>query len=175
MPRNPRMRILPWRLILMQVKAIVATIFLCAAMAIASPVNAAPPTDACALLTQSQVSSALGVSAASGQHLVPNQPSICGWGQAGGKRVVLSIYTQIGSMTPVQRYNTAKNTPVKGIVKTPVSGIGDDAVYMTTPGFGTGLFFRKGSAAFDLRVYGFPLDQLKEKEKSLALDIVGKL
>jgi hypothetical protein len=137
--------------------------------------HAGPPTDACALLTQAQVSSALGTSVGAGQRLVSSQPAICGWGQMAGKRVVLSIYTQMGSMTPVQRYNNAKNTPVKGIIKTPVSGIGDDAVYMTTPGFGTGLFFRKGSAAFDLRVYGFPLDQLKEKEKTLALDIIGKL
>jgi hypothetical protein len=160
----------------MRVKTVVASVFLCVAIGIASsPAKAAPPTDACALLTQAQVSSVLGVSIGAGQRLAPSQPALCGWGQMGGKRVVLSIYTQMGSMSPVERYNLAKNSPVKGIVKTPVSGIGDDAVYMTTPGFGTGLFFRKGSAAFDLRVYGFPLDQLKQKEKTLALDIIGKL
>jgi len=160
----------------MHAKTAVASIFLCIAMDIAlSPAKAAPPTDACALLTQAQVSSVLGTSVEAGQRLAPSQPSLCAWGKAFGKRVVLSIYTQMGSMTPVQRFNNAKNTPVKGIIKTPVSGIGDDALYMTTPGLGTGLFFRKGSAAFDLRVYGFPLDQLKEKEKTLALDILGKL
>lgn len=158
----------------MQAKTVVAPVFVCVAMAIALlPAKAAPPTDACALLTQAQVSSVLGASVGAGQHLGAN--SLCGWGQMGGKRVVLSMYTQMGSMTPVQRFNNAKNTPVKGIIKTPVSGIGDDALYMTTPGLGTGLFFRKGSAAFDLRVYGFPLEQIKEKEKTLALNIIGKL
>jgi hypothetical protein len=158
----------------MQMKTFVASIFLCAAMGVAlSPANAAPPTDACALLTAAQVNSALGASVGAGQHLGAN--SLCGWGQMGGKRVVLSMYTQMGSRTPVDRFNTAKNSPVKGIVKAPVTGVGDDALYMTTPGLGTGLFFRKGSAAFDLRVYGFPLDQIKEKEKTLALDIIGKL
>ena len=159
----------------MQAKIVVASIFLGLAIGLASSANAAPPTDACALLTQAQVSAVLGVSVGAGQRLAPGQPALCGWGQMGGKRVVLNIYTQMGSISPVERYNLAKNSPVKGIVKTPVSGIGDDAVYMTTPGFGTGLFFRKGSAAFDLRVYGFPLDQLKQKEKTLALDMIGKL
>jgi hypothetical protein len=158
----------------MQSRTVVTSVFLCAVLAIAvSSAKAAPPTDACSLLTQAQVSSALGTSVGAGQQL--GASSLCGWGKMGGKRVVLSIYTQMGSMTPIERYNNAKNTPVKGIIKTPVSGIGDDALYMTTPGLGTGLFFRKGSAAFDLRVYGFPLDQIKEKEKPLALDIIGKL
>lgn len=158
----------------MRVRTVLAFLFACVVISSAlSPAKAAPPTDACTLLTEAQVSSVLGTSVAAGQHLGGN--SLCAWGKMGGKRVVLSIYTQMGSMTPVQRFNNAKNTPVRGIAKTPVSGIGDDALYMTTPGLGTGVFFRKGSAAFDLRVYGFPLDQLKEKEKTLALDVIAKL
>jgi hypothetical protein len=158
----------------MQAKTAGALVSLCVAMGVAlAPANAAPPTDACALLTQAQINSVLGASVAAGQHIGSN--ALCGWGQAGGKRVVLSIYTQMGSMTPVQRFNMTKESPVKGIVKTPVSGVGDDALYVTTPGLGTGLFFRKGSAAFDLRVYGFPLEQIKTKEKALALDAIAKL
>lgn len=88
--------------------------------------------------------------------------------------LILGAYTQIGSMSPVQRFNTA-NTPLQGIAKVPVSGVGDDAILATTAGFGTGLIFRKGSAAFDLRVNGFPLDQVEAKEKSLALDVLAKL
>lgn len=139
-------------------------------------INAAPPSDACSLLTQAQVSSILGMPVDAGQHLIPNSSSICGWGKTGPaeKRVVLSIYTQIGHLTPVDRFNAAK-TPFKGVTKTPVSGVGDDAISATTPGFGTGLIFRKGDAAFDLRVYGFPLDQLNAKEKTLALDVIAKL
>jgi hypothetical protein len=142
-----------------------------------------PPaaTDACALLTQAQVSAVLGVSVGAGLEIVPNRTTVCGWEVPGDKstnrkRVVLLIYTQIGSMTPVQRFNTAK-TPiaVKGITKEPVTGVGDDAVSVTTQGLGTGLIFKKGAYAFDLRVYGFPLDQVKAKEKTLALDVIARL
>jgi hypothetical protein len=141
--------------------------------------NAAPPTDACWLLTRAQVSAVLGVTVGAGEKIMPNSAAMCGWEVPGQKsldrkRVVVSIYTQIGSMTPVQRFNAAK-TPIKGIPKEPVTGVGDDAVSVTTSGFGTGLIFRKGDSAFEVRVYGFPLDQVKAKEKALALDVLAKL
>jgi hypothetical protein len=138
--------------------------------------NAAPPSDACSLLTEAQVSDILGIAVVAGQHLPPNNSSICAWGQQGpgGKRVVVSIYTQMGSRTPTDRFNTAKTT-VESITKTPVSGVGDDAVSVTTPGVGTGLIFRKGPSAFDVRIYGFPLDEIKAREKTLALDLIAKL
>jgi hypothetical protein len=147
----------------------------------AHAVPPAPPTDACSLLTEAQVSAVLGVSAGTGQRVMPNSPAVCGWEVPGEtsldrKRVVLSIYTQMGSLTPVDRFNNAKRPiAAKNITKEPVSGVGDDAVSVTTSGFGTGLIFRKGSSAFDVRVYGFPLDQIKAKEKTLALDIITKL
>jgi hypothetical protein len=65
--------------------------------------------------------------------------------------------------------------PMQGITKTPVSGVGDDAISITTPGMGTGLTFRKGASALDVRVYGFPLDQIKAKEETLARGIIAKL
>ena len=144
-----------------------------------SVAHAAPPTDACSLLTSAEVSAALGVSVGAGEKIVPNSTALCGWEVPGEKsmdrkRVVLSIYTQMGSRTPVDRFNAAK-TPMKGITKEPVSGVGDDAIFATTPGFGTGLIFRKGNAAFDVRVYGFPVDQLKAKEKTLAQSVLAKL
>lgn len=141
--------------------------------------HAAPPTDACSLLTAGQVSAVLGVSVGSGEKILPTSSALCGWEVPGQKnldrkRVVLSIYTQLGRMTPIQRFNNAK-TPIKGITKEPVTGVGDDAIFVTTPGFGTGLIFRKGDAAFDLRVYGFPIDQIKAKEKKLADCVIQKL
>lgn len=140
---------------------------------------AAPPTDACSLLTPVQVTAVLGVSVAAGERVVPGIAALCGWEGPGPKsmsrkRVVLSIYTQIGSLTPVQRFNNAK-FPIQGVKKEPVSGVGDDAIFATTPGFGTGLIFRKGDAAFDVRVYGFPIDQVKAKEKKLADCVIQRL
>jgi hypothetical protein len=142
-------------------------------------VQAAPPTDACSLLTSAEVSAALGVSVGAGQKIVPNSAAICGWEVPGEKstnrkRIVLSIYTQMGRRTPIDRFNAAK-TPVQGITKEPVSGVGDDAIFATTPGLGSGLIFRKGDAAFDLRVYGFPEGQLKAKAKILAQDVLARL
>ncbi|HUJ32066.1 MAG TPA: hypothetical protein VLY23_12350 [Candidatus Acidoferrum sp.] len=139
----------------------------------------APPTDACSLLTQARVSAALGVSVGAGQRVVPTSPSICGWAQPGdtthsGKRLVVSIYVPLGKLTPADRFNSAKK-PMQGITKTPVSGVSDDAIYAVTPGFGTGLIFKKGDSAFDVRVYGFSDEQIKEKEKTLALEIIAKL
>jgi hypothetical protein len=51
----------------------------------------------------------------------------------------------------------------------------DDAFYITTPGIGTALMIKKGSSVIQMRVYGFPVDQIKEKEKTLAQDAVPKL
>lgn len=139
----------------------------------------APPTDACALLTQDQVKAALGVAVGAGQHIMENHPTMCGWEVPGEKsmnrkRLVVSIYGQMGHMTPADRFNNVKK-PMEGITKTPVSGVGDDAVSVTTPGFGTGLIFKKGASVIDVRAYGFPDAELKAKEKTLALDVIAKL
>lgn len=141
--------------------------------------RAATPTDACALLTSAQVSAVLGVTVGEGRRAAPSNSLICEWGLASdtnhsGKRVVLSIYGQLGTRTPADRFATAK-TPVKGVQKTPVTGVGDDALFSTTPGIGTGLVFKKGDSAFDLHVYGFPVEEIKAKEKTLAADVLGKL
>ncbi len=153
---------------------IIATIFtaLCATCAWATP-------DACSLLTQSQVSAALGIQVGPGEHIIANNPALCGWSAPGhngpsDKKVVLSMYTQLGRLTPVDGFNTAKK-PVQGIIKKQVSGVGDDAVQVKTPGFGTGLIVRKGNEAFDVRVYGFPDEQVNEKAKILARNILSKL
>jgi hypothetical protein len=140
---------------------------------------AAGASDACSLLTEARVSAVLGDSVGAGQHIVPNNALMCGWSQAGNstpssKRVVVDILAAIGKLQPVDQFNTSK-TPVEGITKTPVSGIGDDALYITTPGVGTGLTIKKGSSVIQIRVYGFPVDQIKEKEKSLAQDALSKL
>jgi hypothetical protein len=75
-------------------------------------------------------------------------------------------------------FESAKMPVGHGITKTPASGIGDDAVYSTTPSLGTVLTVKNGGVAFVVHVYGFPLDQIdeiKNKEKTLALEILGRL
>jgi hypothetical protein len=77
----------------------------------------------------------------------------------------------------------AVKTPVNaaGITKTPMSGIGDEAVYGTTAGFGSTLGVKKGDFYFSVHVKGFPFDKAKgadeteAKEKTLAQQILSKM
>jgi hypothetical protein len=143
-------------------------------------ISAAPaPTDACTLLTPAHVGSVLGVAVGAGEHVLPSNPLMCGWGEPNdrahrGKRVVLDVFGPLGQRSPTDRYNTAA-TPVPGIEKTPVTGIGDAAFYATTPGIGITLTVRKGASVFQVRVTGFPADETKVKEKTLAGDVLAKL
>ena len=78
------------------------------------------------------------------------------------------------TITTVQSFTNGK-TPVKGITKEPTNGVGDDAYYITTPGFGTGQGVKKGDSALQIRVYGFSLDQIKTIEKTLAQQALTKI
>lgn len=128
---------------------------------------AAPPTaDPCSLLTPAQVTAELGVPAAPGQALVPSK--VCVWSASAGKRVIITLQDP-------RSFAYARMPVGNGIVKVPVSGIGDDAVYGTTPGSSTVLTVKKGDVVFVVHVNGFPNDQLETKEKTLALDVLGKL
>jgi hypothetical protein len=102
----------------------------------------------------------------------PTFSKTCGWNEAGStsptaKRVVLAIIT-------LQSFATGKIL-LQGITKTPVNGVGDDAYYITTPGLGTGLNVKKAGSALQVRVYGFPVDQIKSMEKTLAENALAKM
>jgi len=129
-------------------------------------------SDACSLLTAAQVSAALGTPVEAGKRLIESNPRVCGWAPAGGpkingKKLTLTIMT-------LQSFETGKK-PANGIEKSPLGGVGDDAIYITTPGFGTALNVKKGSSAFQLRVGGFKPDEEKAIEKTLAPQVLAKL
>jgi hypothetical protein len=129
---------------------------------------AATPTDACSLATPAQVSAVLGVQIGQGERLVSSSPKMCGFGgAAAAKRVVLALIT--ADMFAHEKH------PLQGIQEEQATGLGDDAHYMTTPGFGTGLSVLKGGFVFKVRVYGFPIDEVKQKERMLAQEILAKL
>lgn len=127
--------------------------------------------DACALFTTSQVSAALGVSVNEGQHVVPSSSIVCGWSPAGGPQIGGKKLTT--SVMSEHAFEVGK-TPVQGIPKAPLGGVGDDAYYITTGGLGTALSVKKGSVYVQIRVGGFPPDKAKEVEKALALQLVSK-
>jgi hypothetical protein len=133
----------------------------------------------------------LGVSVGAGlhprdeMHIPPSNPAsdrlACDWYEAGksglnAKRVSLIIFGTTGSLTPVQRFNSAK-TPVQGITKTPVTCVGDDAFYMVSQ-LRVSLQVKKENSVFELMVGGFraeQAEQVKTMEKTLAQDVVAKL
>jgi hypothetical protein len=138
--------------------------------------HAAPPTDACSLLTPAQVSAVLSVEVI--REGSAGHPTLCEWSsraKLGGKRVLLNIVEPMGTLTPAQRFETIKTpVPVKGITKTPIRGLGDDAVYGQTGQF-TELTVKKGDFVFQIKVNGFPVEEVKAKEKTLAQDVLAKL
>jgi hypothetical protein len=142
-----------------------------------APANAMP-SDACALLTDAQVSAAMGIKALPGKRFVPSDPNICVWSDVsdpsiGDRRLMLSIIS-------TDSFDRGK-VPLEGITKEPVDGIGSDAYYITTPGFGTALTVKEGGSAFRVRVLGgegakaFSDTQTKAIEKTLAQEVLAKL
>ncbi len=63
-------------------------------------------------------------------------------------------------------------------MKERVSGGGDDAFYVGFAGAkrgGLGLTVKKGATVFEVRVYGFDIDQAKPVAKTLARTAAGKI
>lgn len=121
----------------------------------------------CLLLTDGQVSAALGVTVG------PGSPTMamthCQWFpkdhmQKGN--VLLSIENAQGF--------AAAKMPLGREVAT-IGGVGDDAVQDTTQGTRTVLTVKKGNAYFAVRISEVPVDQAKAIEKVLALEVVAHL
>ena len=139
------------------------------------PVYGAAASDPCSLLTPAQVSAVLGVTVGAGK---PVATKLCDWttpGQPAGstaKKVTVTLQD-------ARAFAYAQMPVGHGVTKTSVSGIGDDAVYGTTPGYATVLTVKKGDVVFVVHVWGFDqnkdIDLIKEKEKTLALEILSKL
>jgi hypothetical protein len=126
---------------------------------------AAPP-DPCSLLTPAQVTAVFGVTFPAGKQVTP---TFCQWassGTSGVKRLTVVL-------EPASGFAAAK-TPLAGITKTSVAGVGDDAVSITA-GTTCSLVVKKGTTVFSVRVYGVPLNEARDKEKALALEILKKL
>lgn len=137
---------------------------------------AATHDDACVLLTQQQVSAALGSPVQAGK---PVSVRMCQWEPSDlsgpkGKRVLLTLFGQMGSLSPVDRFNNSKRA-ISGIAKASVSGVGDDAVFIPT--LGVALNVRSGTSVFQIRVSGAALseEQVKQVEVALAKQVIPKL
>lgn len=132
----------------------------CILLFCAAPTAFAAPSP-CTLLTPAQVNAALGVAAKPD----PMGAKGCTW-RAGAKSMTVTI-------EPPKEFAGAK-MPQRGVTKAPVTGVGDEAVSAVF-GSQASLTVRKGGTVFIVRVYGFPLEQAKAKEKAAAVDVAAKL
>jgi hypothetical protein len=123
----------------------------------------------CSLLTPEEVSAALGAKAEAPQ---PVSTKSCSWAAPNSEKKSGRFIVTVTLLT--DRDFAGAKTPQAGVTKTPVNGVGDEAVFGALANFGT-LWVKKGSSYFVVKVYGVPLDQAQAKEKALALKVLGRL
>jgi hypothetical protein len=151
----------------------VAAIFFIA-IAAAQSASAAPPDDACALLTDAQVSAALSAPVGAGSYQMPKFKKTCTWNSTGdaakGAKSVVLMLEGLDAYQAGKATRQSKTTSV-----TPISGIGDDAYYLAV-GSNVGLIVKKHNVAFKVAVYStLPVEKKQTMEKALAQQIVSKL
>jgi hypothetical protein len=129
--------------------------------------NAQSASDACSLLTQAQVSAAVGAQVGAGVWVTPSFKATCTW-TAPGKIVTL--------MTEgLDAYQAGKKPLNPAMTIVPASGVGDEAYYVVT-GSVVALMTRKASVAFKTSVYSkLPLDTLESMESALAKQAASQL
>jgi hypothetical protein len=134
--------------------------------------SALAANDPCSLLTAAQVSQVLGVAVGEGE---PLGAKLCQWIQTGNpdrsgtKKVTLTMMDARGYSLRVMP------VPSSSITKQPVSGVGDQANFGTTAGKLGSLAVKKADTYFAVQVWGFPVSDLEEKEKTLAQEILQKM
>lgn len=145
-----------------------AAAFLCVVM-MSGPAWAATD-DACSLITQAEVSAALGSPVQAGTYVMPTFKNTCTWKYGTSmESVTLNIMSQ--SMF------TASTKNSMGLLEVaPVSGVGDEA-YFVTQANNTRILARKGSAGIKVQIYSKSLskDQVEAKEKAIALTAVSRM
>lgn len=151
----------------------------------ASPTsNAAPPSDACSLLTKAQISAVVGVPVGDGSH-VAGDSKMCTWtpsgGQAKGFRMVTlnlesaDSYQAAKSMLQAVANSPRNQSAQKPISMAPVDGLGDDALFSSVGSYSK-LIVKKGDAVFQLVVYSdVTVEKKRDMEKALAAKVLPGL
>lgn len=149
---------------------------LCAA---ALPSVARAETDACTMLTQAEIGSAIGVQVGAGSHVTPTYVKTCTWTPAAGGSAIKAVTVFLQSaadydsgkqhITLARAAAGANGTSIKPAV------VGDDGYYFVT-GDQVGLQAKKGSVGFKVTVYAaLPVDRKQALELTLAKAVVTKL
>jgi hypothetical protein len=154
-------------------RGFVCAILFLAVAAMPAPAAAAPPDNACAMVTQDQMSKIFGVQVSAGEN-PPNFTRTCTWNVPAGPAPRLKMITLF--LQTSDQFETAKQVQqASNFQVETVSGVGDDAYYSTTGNI-TSLIVKKGNVAFKIGMYGeFPLDKKKAMSKAMALQVLSKL
>lgn len=123
-------------------------------------------TAPCALLAQNQVSTTIEASVGAGS---PIANTGCSWHTTGAKSVTVTVSLQSEKM-----FAGAKSSAAPGMTNTPISGIGDEAIFTGVPNFSS-LWVKKGSKVLLVRIYGLAVSEAQPKLKALATIAVSKL
>jgi hypothetical protein len=136
--------------------------------------HAAAETDACSLVTVSQVSAAAGFQVGEGTHVTPTFVKTCTWtGSAGGGVQTVTLNLQTGAFFDGAKRTAARMVAAGAAVKS--AGVGDDS-YFYVLGTQVDLWVKKGGNACKISVYKqIPVEQKQAIELSLANQVVAKL
>jgi hypothetical protein len=153
--------------------ALVASFSLCV---IAMPSAARADTDACTLLTPTQVGGVIGVPVAEGKHVTPTFVKTCTWTPSRSsdvKSVTLNLQTAAtydgGKQLASQMAVASKGGAMKP------AGVGEDSYYFVA-GEQVGLLVKKGGSSFKVAVYAtLPVDKKEALELALAKEVLAKL
>jgi hypothetical protein len=134
---------------------------------------AVPVSDACEVLTPAEIGGVLGMSIDPGKHIPASSKVMCGWTQAGQTgEAATKLMLNFANPSYFQKEKMASGN----VTVTPVSGIGEEAFYVTSE-FGTSLFVRKGDTAigFSIRDKSLPKNDVMAKERELGMKAVERL
>ena len=139
-----------------------------AAVAAAPAVAAQTASDACSLLTQAQVSSAVAAQVGPGQYVTPTFKATCTWVTTG---IIVTLMTE-----GPDPFNAGKRPLSPAMQIVPAGGIGDDAYYVVI-GNMVSLLTKKGGTAFKTSVYcsKLPVATLESMESTLARQVASEL
>jgi hypothetical protein len=138
--------------------------------------TAATPTDACALLPQQEVATALGVDVDAGKHKIG--AGDCRWTAAGKPGADVALLQM--NLTEARAFEIGK-TPLSGWNKKPEPGIGEEAYFVDNGKVNflvsPTLSVKKGAIFLVIaaKIPKASLEQTKAIEKTLALKVLGKL
>jgi hypothetical protein len=135
---------------------------------------AASAKDTCSLLTQTQLTDAVGTSMNAGTYVVPGFKRTCTWTLASGATPAVRFLTL--DLQAADAYEAGKKLDAQAN-PTSVPGLGDDAYYVNFSGISiASLSVKKGDVSFKLTWYGATDSQrMMSAEKTLASQVLSNL